>query len=260
MGEQSNDILKRKRKAELDWYVETPRSRGLSRRLLRHPIFFSLERVEFNYAFPKQQMAAVLEERLGGKVKLLLNAPSGRGTDFQYLKHLGEHVIGLDLSPLALMNCRRHMESAAADLLHIPSADDVFDAIAAPLFFHHFIHFGFSLFLEEFYRVLKPGGQLVVLEPSLWYPLNAMTRPLKTLFDNPFDEVEDEGPFRPNRMIRALEQTGFSEIEFQAASFSHPVFFRPVARLVNVVSRRFLKVWPLKCFGWLLVFSASKPR
>jgi len=66
-----------------------------------------------------------------------------------------------------------------------------------PSFFHHMVKVGFDPFLKEFYRILKKGGGIVILEPSLWYPLNIITRPIKRIFHNPYGEVEDEAPFPP---------------------------------------------------------------
>ncbi len=120
------------------------------------------------------------------------------------------------------------------------------------------MRFGFVPFLKEFSRILKPSGQIVILEPSIWYPVNIITRPIKKVFGNPFDEVEDERPFRPSYMLSSLQEAGFVNVGYQAASFSHPAFFRFLSKFVNAISGFFLRLWPIKNFAWMIVFHAEK--
>lgn len=245
---------------EQNWYTRSrdPKE-GLVQRALHHPVIHSLERTRFNFTFPKQQMSAVVKRHCPETLKSLLVAPCGRGSDLPYLKDFFEEVHGIDLSPVAVEECPGEMETRVGDILKSGYPDDSFDMVASPLFFHHLLNVGFDGFLKEFKRVLKPGGGLVILEPSLWYPLNIITRPAKVLFNNPYDQVEDEGPFTPGRMLRALRRAGFQGVEFQAASFSHSKFYIPVARVMNRLTGPLLSKSPFKYFGWLVVFWAEKP-
>ena len=144
------------------------------------------------------------------------------------------------------------------DILESGYPDEEFDLIASPLFFHHLLKVGFEPFLKEFYRVLKTGGGLVIVEPSVWYPLNILTRPMKQILGNPCGEVEDEDPFRPGLMIKALRQSGFKNIRTRAATFSHCSFFIPLAKFVNQFTKPFFNVWPFKYFGWIVIYWAEK--
>ena len=252
-----------KKARELEWHLRghAEKAQGsLIRRLVHHPLIFDIERNAFNYNFPKQQMAALLWERLGEqKAADLLLAPCGKGGDLPFLRHVAHAFHGIDLSPVAVGQCPPEMRAKEGDILDSGYADGAFDAVASPLFFHHLLNVGFAPFLEEFHRIMKPGAQLVILEPCLWYPLNIITRPLKHLLGNPMGEVEDEGPFSPGLLVRALEAAGFADIEWRGASFSHPRFYKPMARFVNRVTKPLLTVRPFRTFAWTVAYAARRP-
>lgn len=248
----------KKKKNELGWYSTRKFKSKSSHKVLKHKYIFSLDRVIFNYIFPKEQMSKFAQNHLQQKAGRILNAPCGRGNDIEYINMLSSFIVGLDLSPVAFENITYPMMPVLGDILTLPFSDNSFNGIFSPLFFHHFIHYDFFPFLSEFYRVTKPDGGIVILEPSLWYPVNLLTRPIKHLFSNPYGEVEDEGPFPPGRMIADLKKAGYINIDFQAATFSHPAFYKPVAKIVNQTSKFLLNLWPFKYFGWLVVYWGEK--
>jgi SAM-dependent methyltransferase len=244
---------------ERDWHQKTHLGRGqLLGRILHHPLVFSYERAEFVHRSSRERMRAALERFVATEVDLLLDAPCGWGRDFDYVKRVARAVYGLDLSPVPLDRCQEEMGVAVGDVLQLPYPDATFDVVVSTLFLHHFRRFGFVPFLQEFWRVLKPGGGIMILEPSRWYPLNLITRPLKKL-GNPFDEIEDEGPVSPGDMERAMVETGFAHIDVQAATFSHPAFYTPLARTVDRLMHAFLRTCPFKYAGWLLLYWGQKP-
>jgi SAM-dependent methyltransferase len=249
-----------KKAREIAWYEQnSDKNQSVLGRILHHPVFWTQERNLFNYIFPKQQMAEVVRRHLKEKqVDKLLIAPCGTGMDFDYLSNLAFQVYGIDLSATAVEKCSPKMNVKTGDILDSGYPDETFDLIASPLFFHHLLKFGFDAFLKEFLRILKKGGRLVIQEPSLLYPLNLITRPIKIISQNAFNEVEDEDPFYPGLMLTSLKRVGFTNLEIHAATFSHCTFYVPLANLVNKLTKPLLHVSPFNYFGWFVNYWAEK--
>nr|WP_194241534.1 bifunctional demethylmenaquinone methyltransferase/2-methoxy-6-polyprenyl-1,4-benzoquinol methylase UbiE [Galbitalea soli] len=97
----------------------------------------------------------------------ILDLAAGTGTSSVALAHSGAHVIAVDFSEGMIAEGRkRHpeIEFVQADIEKLPFGDEEFDAVT--------ISFGLrnvndpKAGLAEMYRVLKPGGRLVICEFS----------------------------------------------------------------------------------------------
>ena len=82
---------------------------------------------------------------------------------------------------------------------------------------------------------------------------------LKHLRGSPMGEVEDEGPFSPGLVVRSLKDAGFVDVTWRGISFSHPRFYRPMARVVNRVTKPLLAAGPFRAFAWTVAYAARKP-
>ncbi len=105
----------------------------------------------------------------------ILDIAAGTGTSSAALAKSGASVVAVDFSPGMIAEGRkRHpkLEFVEADAERLPFGDDEFDAVT--------ISFGLRnisdpiVALGEMYRVLKPGGRLVVCEFS--HPTNPVMR------------------------------------------------------------------------------------
>lgn len=110
-----------------------------------------------------------MPERGNGQDRLVLDLGSGAGNMAHHLAHYG-HVIGLDnnLRPLTVA-VQRALDVCLAPGNLMPFADDTFDIIALLDTVEH-IPDDMGVF-EECWRVLKPGGKLIITVPAfqwLW--------------------------------------------------------------------------------------------
>jgi demethylmenaquinone methyltransferase/2-methoxy-6-polyprenyl-1,4-benzoquinol methylase len=97
----------------------------------------------------------------------ILDLAAGTGTSSVALTHTGARVVAVDFSEGMIAEGRRkhgNIEFVQADIERLPFGDDEFDAVT--------ISFGLrnvndpKQALDEMYRVLKPGGRLVICEFS----------------------------------------------------------------------------------------------
>lgn len=97
----------------------------------------------------------------------ILDAGCGTGAAMRYLEPFGT-VTGCDLSALALHYCRKRGLSrlGQATIVCLPFADECFDLVTSFDVLYHRAVGDHSRALEEFRRVLKPGGHLFLRLPA----------------------------------------------------------------------------------------------
>ena len=89
-------------------------------------------------------------------------------------KHSDATVIGIDASKtmIAVAERKRQSENCtykAALAEKLPFASETYAVVTSALFFHH-IHFALKKrCLEEIYRILKPGGQIIIADMDVPY-------------------------------------------------------------------------------------------
>lgn len=100
-----------------------------------------------------------------------LDLGAGTGVSTAELEKSGAEVVGVDMS-LGMMaeHGDRDVNLVAANALHLPFADDTFDAVTGSFFIRNVSDV--DACLVEALRVLKPGGRLVLCEIThpTWQP------------------------------------------------------------------------------------------
>lgn len=245
---------------ERRWYTEKTFKAD---HFLNSRLFYSPERNAFNYVFPKRRFADLVC-KVARSSKLdsprVLVAPIGTGDDLKYIRHLSDDISGIDISEEAVAKIEDNKVKThvgdARDMNMFPT--DHFDMVLAPLFFHHFVRFGFDDFLREMYRVLKPGGHFFSLEPNSLNPMCWLTRLMRKVVGNISGSVSDEAPFAPFRLSRAMKRCGFREVRIYGASFSHNRVPICLARIINVATFPLLRFPLTKYFAWMCLFCGKK--
>lgn len=258
---KKNKIInyKEQKERELEWWENKKKTKGLISKILRLKLFYDPTRSHFSYTLSKINLALVIKQHLkNNRLNKMLIAPCGEGDDYKHLKEFSHETYGIDLSPICIEKCPPNMITKSGDILTSGYEDNTFDLIVSTFFFHHLLKIGFVPFLKEFYRILKPGGKIVILDFSVFYPLNALTRPLKVIFRNPMGEIEEEAPFRPKIMINSLNQAGFQNLEFYGGTFSHPFFYIPLAKIIHFLTKPLLNKWLVKVFAWTIIYWGEK--
>jgi SAM-dependent methyltransferase len=142
------------------------------------------------------------EEDLAGQVVLDAGCGAGQGTG--KLLARGAQVIALDLGPdlVALTRARHGVPAVVGDLMQLPFPDDHFRYIFSSEVIEHTPQSAQAL--AELYRVLRPGGHLVLSTPNwLWqYPV----RLASALGLRPYDGLENF--LKPGQLRGILEALG----------------------------------------------------
>jgi demethylmenaquinone methyltransferase/2-methoxy-6-polyprenyl-1,4-benzoquinol methylase len=97
----------------------------------------------------------------------ILDIACGTGTSSVALTRTGATVVGLDFSPGMLAQARRKhstLEFVQGDATKLPFVSDEFDAVTISFGLRNVVEP--KLAIDEMYRVLKPGGRLVITEFS----------------------------------------------------------------------------------------------
>jgi SAM-dependent methyltransferase len=150
-----------------------------------------------------------------------------------------DHVVGTDLSILIRQHAReRHtsLDAVGADVRRLPFIDHVFDTVVSNSTLDHFAtHAEIVEGLAEIYRVLRPGGQLIISLDNLANPMIALRNFL------PFGLWRRIGlvpyfvgaTYRPSGLRHALVQVGFEVAEMVMVMHVPRLCLRALGGLLN---------------------------
>lgn len=96
----------------------------------------------------------------------LLDAGGGTGRVAEHLRPHVDEIVVADISTGMLAQARaKSLNAACVESERLPFAESTFDRVLMVDALHHVIHQAQTV--SELYRVLKPGGRLVIEEPDV---------------------------------------------------------------------------------------------
>lgn len=129
---------------------------------------YTVEDHHWWYAGMRRITLSMLDEVYGRRDDLnILDAGSGTGAAMVYLSRFGR-VTGIDFSPLALDFCRERelARLGQASVTALPFVAESFDLVTSFDVLYHRAVGDPGLALDEFHRVLKPGGRVLLRLPA----------------------------------------------------------------------------------------------
>lgn len=236
---------------EQDFYVD-------SGHWTSHPLFASRERHWLKNDLDKIRFYGCLFRFISSMPYKnnadVLIAPVGDGHDMLYLQGIFGNLHGIDLSPKALSKCSNLIIKKEGDVLNSDYEDESFDIIICSLFLHHVHNIGFDPFIKEYYRLLRRGGVLAILEPSALYPMSFVFSFLNRTLGNVTGKVLGERPISPKTLNKTLKKMNFENIYTRGISFNHVRFPCWMQFIINLLDFPFRWLTPFNLFsesiGW----------
>ena len=151
--------------------------------------------------YPKKLCAYLFQSFELKEGMKMLEPGCGRGEFLKNFKELGLDVHGVDISTEAQEYAENFpVEVCDIESEKLPFEDDTFDVIYSKSFIEHLYYP--ERYLEEAFRVLKPGGILITLVPD-W----------ESNYKIYFDDFTHRTPFTNIALEDAYKMSGFSEVD-----------------------------------------------
>lgn len=164
------------------------------------------------FEYPSRKKIHSYVENINFKDKTILDYGCGYGEEsLKYLTKGAKKVFGMDIS----LNYIKKATQAALDMgadrdkfsfqvmdAHkLTYSDEMFDYVIGNGILHHL---DIQVAMDEIFRVLKPGGRVILFEPLYDNPL------LKTFrFFTPNARTEDEKPFSKSEIIQIINSNNW---------------------------------------------------
>jgi ubiquinone/menaquinone biosynthesis C-methylase UbiE len=222
------------------------------------------------YAIERHSLALMKQWILeGGQDASVLDYCCGNGEESVFLaKHGAKHVVGIDISPVSIENCRAlalhdgvadraEFQVMDAEALEFP--DNSFDMIMEYGVLHHL---ELDRAMHELARVLKPGGCMVCTETLAHNPFirayRRATPHLRTAWEA--EHILGRSSFDVMaRHFASIERQFFHLATLAAVPLRRTPLFAPALGTLRLLDRLLLSIPGLQWQAWQVVFRLSKP-
>ncbi len=155
----------------------------------------------------------------------MLEPGAGNGEFSRRLTMTGARIVALELSPKqarlghARLVDKNNLHFVVGDVGRLPCPDKTFHAVIGCSVLHHF---PMPASLNEFVRVLRPGGCLLFSEPNMLNPQIALEKNIPFI-GRRLDNSPDETAFFRWQISKMLEQHHFRNVHVMPFDFLHPI-------------------------------------
>jgi ubiquinone/menaquinone biosynthesis C-methylase UbiE len=182
----------------------------------------------------------------------VLDLGCGPGDFTQQLITMGfDNVIGIDIcKDLLEINHRRNPEAnlICGDAEVLPFKDVSFDIVICTFVLHHFrIH---EIIMNEVYRVLKPAGIFLSVEPNSWNIVTWWHHNVNGKKDGKYEDSVNEKIFSP-RYVKQLLRQWFDIVEYKTINFDFVRLLTPFEYILEHMP-------VVNMFGGSIVVTARK--
>lgn len=143
----------------------------------------------------------------------------GLGQWTRYYTRVGRLAVGVDIVPEAIEAARRECdrlrttgaEFVVGDARHMPFEGEVFAGMSSFGVVEHFMDGDMQAMLGESYRILIPGGRLLLTTPNVWC-MHSVTRLILQAVGK--WNLGLERSFSPRRLSRYVQRAGFRVVQY----------------------------------------------
>ncbi|MFZ4058831.1 MAG: class I SAM-dependent methyltransferase [Ferruginibacter sp.] len=216
--------------------------------------------VPVNSAYVNRQVDELIAASGMRRTDRILDVGCGMGKYTLNLLAKGYKVEGLDLNPFLLQQLLRYNDNRfpvklhLADIIEAPEElNEQYDVIIGFMVLHH-LHILHTCF-QSMYRLLKPGGKIIFLEPN---PLNPLFH-VQIWFTPGMSYAGEKGlkDMTKKKLFSSLEFAGFAGMQIQRFGLLPPALYnKPVG---GKLDQGFSKIKPLSPLMAFQLISATKP-
>lgn len=194
-------------KREFDQYIDNYRTN------CDQALWLSGESSSYFARYKAQKLAEWLPAKTSTSARILdFGCGDGVMTHFVHTYFPHAHMYGVDPSPKSIETAKKQFDQitfrvSSEESRHLDFDSHVFDIIFSAGVFHHIPFEQHTDYIQELFRILKPGGHLVIFELN---PFNPLT--MWTFKRNPIDR--DATMMRPSYAHRLTKEYGKPRLLF----------------------------------------------